>query len=415
MPNISRALQDSIPEAHLDVARRTGMTCAGLGARAFLVGGSVRDALMGLPSGDLDIAVESPPGSFASDIAAALDGQVLMTSQFSTARLSVAGVEFDLVMARSETYSEPGALPEVAPGSHLDDLARRDFTINAMAVALSPASWGELVDPHGGQADLSRRVIRVLHAASFRDDATRLLRAARYAARFGFKLTDSTLEQALASADYAKTISPDRFRNELERVFDEPRVWAALATLRDWGVLEAYLPGLDLNPEPWSRFETGRPQSALERRTVAFCLLALAVGAPSLAASLNLGADASRAVRDALRLSRDLAAMKMEEMRPSRLVRWLDRYDPLAVTALTMAASDSRVRTRLDEYMDSLRHVRSSLDGNDLIALGVPQGPMVGRGLETLKDAWLDGEVSSTEQEAALARSIVPRTEGRRD
>ena len=227
MPNISRALEDSIPKAHLAVARPPGDDVRVPWRQGVPVGGSVRDALMGLQSGDLDITVESPPRDFASAIASALNGQVLMTSQFSTARLSVADVEFDLVMARSETYSEPGALPEVVPGTLSDDLARRDFTVNAMAAELSPASWGELVDPHGGYADLSRRVIAVLHAASFRDDATRLLRAARYASRFGFELTESSLEQAQASANYVKTISPDRFRNELERVFDEPRAWVA--------------------------------------------------------------------------------------------------------------------------------------------------------------------------------------------
>jgi tRNA nucleotidyltransferase (CCA-adding enzyme) len=370
---------------------------------------------MGQPSGDLDIAVEFPPAAFASAIAAALDGDVLMISQFSTARLCVDRIEFDLVMARSETYPQPGALPEVVPGSIAHDLARRDFTVNAMAVELSPASWGELEDPHGGQADLSRRVIRALHAFSFRDDPTRLLRAARYASRFGFDLTQSTLEQARASAEYVRTISPDRFRNELERVFDEPRAWAPLEMLREWRVLEAYLPGLVLDPEPWSRLRAARVQNASERRAIAFGLLALVAGAPSLAGALNLGADASRAVRDALILSEGLDAAKLKEMRPSRLVRWLDGYDPLAVTALTIASSEVGVRNRLDEYMSSLRHVRPSLDGNDLIALGVPRGPMVGSGLEALRDAWLDGEISSPEQEAALARSLVPPTEARPD
>ena len=415
MPNIARALQERIPEAHLAVARRVGTACADLGARAFLVGGSVRDALMGLKPGDLDITVESPPKDFAPTIAAALGGQVVMTSQFSTARLSVSDVEFDLVMARSETYREPGALPEVAPGSLSDDLARRDFTVNAMAADLSPESWGDLVDPHEGQADLSSRVIRVLHGASFRDDATRLLRAARYASRFEFDLAESTLEQALASANYVKSISPDRFRHELERVFDEPRAWLSLAMLRDWRVLDAYLPGLALEPEPWSRFETARIQTAPERRTIAFGLLALASGAATLAASLNLGAAASRAVTDAIGLSKDSRATELERMRPSRVVRWLDRLDPLAVSAFAIASNDVGLRARLNEYLDSMRHVRPSLDGNDLIALGLPEGPMVGRTLEALKDARLDGQVSSTEQEVALARSFVPSSQGRSD
>ena len=134
-------------------------------------------------------------------------------------------------------------------------------------------------------------------------------------------------------------------------------------------------------------------------------------GTPSLAMSLNLGADASRTVRDVLSLQRDLGAMKPDEMRPSELVRWLDRFDPLAVTASAMASTNVGIRARLNEYLDSLRHVRPSLDGNDLIALGVPQGPLVGRGLEALRDARLDGQVSSSKEEAALARSFVPPAE----
>ena len=415
MPSISRALQDTVPKAHLDVARRVGATCADLGVAAFLVGGTVRDALMGLPSGDLDIAIEYPPTDFASSIAEALGGQVVMASQFSTARIGVAGVEFDLVMARSESYAGPGALPTVAPGSIADDLARRDFTVNAMAVELSPASWGELVDPHGGQADVGRRVIRTLHEESFRDDGTRLLRAARYASRFGFELAESTLQQARASAEYVKAISPDRFRSELERVLDERHVWSALSMLHEWGALDAYLPGLELEAEVWSRFESARSETVVTRRAVAFGLLALAASSTSLAASLHLGADTTRTVGDAVSLHRDLVDKDLEQLRPSQLVEFLDQFDAAAVTALSLASAEDRVRRRLNEYLDTLRHVRPSLNGNDLLALGLPQGPLVGRALDALRDAWLDGEVSSPEQEIALAQSYSPSKERPQD
>lgn len=415
MPNISSALQDTVPESHLHVARRVGTTCADLGVAAFLVGGSVRDSLMGVPCGDLDIAVEFPQADFVSSIAEALGGQVVMSSQFSTARIWVSGVEFDIVMARSENYLEPGALPTVAPGPITDDLARRDFSINAMAVELSPTCWGELIDPYGGQADLKRRVIRTLHCQSFKDDATRLLRAARYASRFGFELAESTLKYAKSSTKYITAISPDRYRNELEQVFNETNVWAAISMLNDWGCLDYYLPGLELEAWPWLRFESFEFENASHRVLVAFGLLALAASLPSLSESLNLDAAATRTVRDAMSLRQDLSNKNLEKLRPSQLVEFLDCFNSEAVNVLVIALAELDTRTRLNQYLDVFRYVRPSLDGKDLLELGVPKGPLVGRVLDALRDARLDGDVSSTDQETALARNFLTHNDGGRD
>ena len=168
----------------------------------------------------------------AHALAQALGGEAEPPTPFGTAKLRIGGVSLDLVMARRETYAEPGALPAVAPGSLSDDLARRDFSINAMAVSLSAESWGHLVDPFDGAGDLKRRLVKVLHPGSFRDDATRLFRAARYAGRLGFDLEPETERLAREGAAYVDTISGDRVRHELERIFEEPRAADILRSSR---------------------------------------------------------------------------------------------------------------------------------------------------------------------------------------
>ena len=151
--------------------------------QAYLVGGPVRDRLLGAPTADLDVTVVGDALAVAKRVAADIQGRLTVHQRFGTATVTAGSLTIDLVTARRETYNSPGALPDVEPGGIADDLARRDFTINAMALPLL-ASIGDPVDPHRGRADLEAGLIRVLHPESFRDDPTRILRAVRYAARF---------------------------------------------------------------------------------------------------------------------------------------------------------------------------------------------------------------------------------------
>lgn len=201
-----------------------GAHAAAAGWRTAVVGGFVRDLLLGIISQDIDIVVEGDAIACARLLAVRLDGAVAKTSRFGTAVLMVGGQRIDLAMARTERYPRPGALPEVSPGTLEDDLWRRDFTINAMAVEISPGAFGALLDPTGGGRDLAARVIRILHAASFRDDPTRLLRALRLAHRLGFTLEGTTAEAFAAAVRgrYWPTVGAHRLSRELRLIFAEP-------------------------------------------------------------------------------------------------------------------------------------------------------------------------------------------------
>ena len=186
--NASVRLERHLSGIRFAVLRELSRFAAELGIDLYLVGGSVRDVLADAPLTDVDVMASDNPERLIERIRGSGDAKVRKASAFGTWSLTVRGVEVDLSTARRETYEHPGALPEVFPSTVEDDLARRDFSINAMAISLGEDSWGDLLDPHSGAADLKRGLIRVLHRRSFEDDATRILRAVRYSCRLDFRL-----------------------------------------------------------------------------------------------------------------------------------------------------------------------------------------------------------------------------------
>ena len=334
--------------------------------RSYLVGGAVRDLLLGRDRADIDVAVEGDVG----EVAARLGGERRVHERFTTATVRVDGLEVDLARTRRETYPRPGALPEVSPAPLEDDLARRDFTVNAMAVPL--AGDPALIDPHGGLPDLRSGILRVLRPDSFLDDPTRALRAARYAARYSFALDPET-EGALRRADLS-TVSRERVEAELRKLSHEPQAGRGFELLAEWGLLELPPGAAELlaaaasivSRSPWS-----------DVASTTDVMLAVALGG---------GLDRAR----------ELAAASPQ--RPSEAVEIgrLHTGEEL-VLARAMGAE------WLDRYVEDWRRVRLEIDGGDLLAAGVPEGPAVGRGLDAALRAKLDGELSGREAELGAA------------
>lgn len=334
-------------------------------APTYLVGGAVRDLLLDRARSDVDVCVEGD----VAPVAERLGGSVRLHDRFGTAKARVDGLEVDLVTARRETYAHPGALPDVEPASISEDLARRDFTINAMAVPLDRDPV--LVDPHGGLDDVRRGLLRILHDRSFVDDPTRALRAGRYAARLGFELERWT-EAALLTADL-DTVSSDRVAAELEKLAVEDAPRAGFELLDAWGLLEL-------------------PNGAAELIEAA-CRLA---EHPSWAevcarADVVLGAATGMGER-----ARDLVAARPQ--RPSEVAALASGRD-----GCELLLARAQGAGWLDEWIESLRHVGLEISGEDLLAAGVPEGPEIGRGLAAALEAKLDGQASGREAELATA------------
>jgi tRNA nucleotidyltransferase (CCA-adding enzyme) len=366
----------------------------------FLVGGAVRDLLLGGRPFDLDLVVEGDPRR----IVERLGGEVLSHDRFGTSTVTVAGFAYDIARARRETYPHPGALPEVEPASLEEDLRRRDFTVNAIALALGGERPGELRSFPGALDDLDERRLRVLHPRSFLDDPTRLFRLARYRGRLGFAVEERTRQlaaEALAHGALA-TLSGPRIGHELRLAADERDPVAALLALGELG--------LDHGVHP--RFGLADPD--LARRGLALLPAEASPGRLVLAAAARgIAAAELRRLLDRLAFpaaERDVvlaAATRAEALaralagaeRPSAIARAVCGA-PLEAVALAGALGAERAAA---DWLGRLRGVRLEIDGRDLRAAGVPEGPALGAGLRAALEAKLDGLAPSREAELAAA------------
>lgn len=380
----------------------------------FLVGGAVRDLLRGAAPKDLDFMVEGDARPVAGAVAERLGRAALQHDRFGTATVSAQPLELNFASARRETYPAPGALPEVEPATLAQDLVRRDFTVNAMALGLTGEKLGHLYDPLGGVADLERGVVRVLHERSFLDDPTRLLRALRYEVRLDFAMdTDSELlAVAAVEAGALGTVSGARVRDELLDLLAEADSAMGVERMSALGVDRALHPALVADPELVASAALGAVTIGAD--PVLAALAALCSAAPAEVDlwldDLNLGAarrDAtSRAARVGPRLAHELRA---RAHKPSELHDLL-AGEPLEALALALA-----MRAPSDpvlSWVGGLAGVALEISGADLLRAGVAEGPALGRALEETLRRKLDGEVAGREQELSLALSLAREADG---
>jgi len=430
-----------LPDASAELVRRLLGAADARSDSVFLVGGPVRDWLLGRGLRDVDLLVEPRGEQGAVELARAVAGPGLRVSahdRFGTVTLRSEQAAIDLATARSESYAHEGALPRVRPAALEQDLRRRDFTVNALALPLSArarAGRAGLVDVADGRGDLQRRRLRILHPRSFHDDPTRALRAARLAPRLGFSLargTRSALRGALRDGAFGR-VSGDRLRRELVKLFEDAQAGldpaTALRLLDEWHVLAALEPGLGLDRSAAAplrrlgRSIAAPPWSAPRWRP---WLSGLAVWLAPLAPALRRRALRRFAVRGEV-------AARLADF-PRQRDGWLRALGRArgrgAVDAVLVGSDEERLhalhawappamRRRVARWAAEDRSRRPPVSGHDLVGLGL-SGPAVGRALRRIRSAFLDGALSSREEALALARELSrgrvvrPKTQRRR-
>lgn len=418
IPNSTRiaaSLKASLAEDFFSLLTQAGEFCHKRGERLFVAGGMVRDLLIGTQSKDIDLVVEGDSHALANEIARLYHAKITLHQRFQTAKLSVNGFTVDIVAARKETYEHPGALPKITAGTMEDDLKRRDFSINAMAISISGDTYGHLVDPLGGFADLKEGIIRILYPESFTDDGTRIFRAIRYEQRFGFDIEPETLTLLKEGKKHIPALSADRLRYEFECIFNEQAPEKALCRASQLSVLKAVSEKLifDITSAGW--FRTARENSSFES-PLPTLYLALWMGgmsdsdAQQLATRLNLPADSRKTVDDISKLKKQLINLGLPGLMPADICRILDSITPAAIEAVTIISPDRLVKERLRIYLASLRHIRPILGGDELIELGYSPGPGIGKALQKIKDARLNGVISTRKQEIEMAKNLLGRS-----
>lgn len=415
---IPRLLRDSSAPWVRQLLETAKAVADTVGIPVYLVGGMVRDLLLGRPNEDVDLVVEGNGIDFAHALAAYAGGRCTPHLPFLNAAVTLPdGHRVDVASARTEFYRTPAALPEVETSLIRQDLYRRDFTINALAIDLSGDRFGQLVDFFGGRKDLQRREIRVLHSLSFIDDPTRAIRAVRYAGRLGFTIAPDTrnlIETAVAERVLPR-LAGRRLRRELELLLSEPHPTPALQQLAELGLLGAicsllrwddgvrtFLLELD-GQLAWFRLEgLGTPPPAWLPYLGGLGLRGAAGALAALAERLQLAGDERRRFTGLADGVATLHAAARDQRR-SRRVRAVLAHPPEAVL-LAMAGLELAPRRALADALGCALRCRLPVRGQELVAAGVVPGPWIGRALERARDAVVDGEVDAGEaRDLALA------------
>ena len=425
-PITKTALLNRVPTRPLHLLKHIGRLADERGVAVYLVGGVVRDLLLKREILDLDLTVEEDGIAFARLVADRCGAGLAVFERFATARLAFPdGLKIDIATTRRESYAQPALLPTVRPASIEEDLSRRDFTINAIAVQLNSHQFGRVLDPYGGQRDLRARTIRVMHAGSFQDDPTRIFRAIRFEQRFGFQLertTEGLLAQA-ASTDLIQGLSGPRLRNEIFLLFAERNPVGAIARMLELNLLRFLQCRLRYTKDVqqvvaalpkalvwWAR---RFPDSVIDRPIIYVMALSSRSGpavvdgmirrlALSRLQAKNMGAGGHRVDRVLKRLTESGTA------RPSQVYRLLvDLSDETLVLLLAKQISAQHrarlglLKRHLVAYMKN-RSVKTALTGRDLQGMGLQPGPQYKTILEKLLDARIDRMIQTEADERAL-------------
>ncbi len=434
--NLASRLESLLPRERLLLLQAVADKAANLHMAAYVVGGFVRDLILNRPGSDFDIVVEGDAIALAKALSANYGGRLVCHSRFGTAKWYLDRnsqtlldlipplketpinhhdfpASLDLITARTEFYEHPTALPKVERSSIKLDLHRRDFTINTMAVRLDGKHYGELLDHWGGYNDLKKGIIRVLHSLSFIDDPTRALRAVRFEQRFDFEIEKRTLDLLVEAADQLRTISGERIRHELDLILVEEKGGEMLKRLDDLSILTNIHPALSWNPSltqtmmklinqpvpsDWDLPDRLWNYPLTRILGYTFWLMDLPNSElRSVCQRIRIPGNIERVIRQARLLKEKIHSLVNQ--RPSEITAFMDDINPASMLCVYSRLTDDADKALIERYQAKWRFIHSSINGNDLIKLGIPTGPHIKDMLIQLKGAWLDGKITNSDEE----------------
>ena len=408
-------LESALSTEHLQLLHLVRNEAMQRGLPLYIVGGSVRDLVLGHRLNDFDLTLEGNAIALARSLASKHGGTIIAHTKFGTANwllpdhLKIDHPTLDLVSARSETYKHPVALPTVKLGSIAYDLRRRDFTINAMAIRLDGSYFGGLRDDLNGMEDLQKGIIRVLHPRSFIDDPTRMYRAGRYEGRYGFKIAEGTLALIPEARPFVEKLSAQRIRHELDLILEEPNAVAILERLGGLDLLSVIHPAL-ANFSQSNLAKIKSDDAVLQNRNSRWILWLLHLPDREiefLNDRLHFPADLLKILHSAASLNANLTAVV--GLKPNKAVELLESYSIKALEVLSSAGQDEEIRNILTKYLSEWWYVKPKTTGHDLKKRGIPPGPKYTEILRRLRAAWLDGDVKSEEEEKTLLNNLLEK------
>lgn len=406
---------------------------------AYLVGGFVRDLLLNYKYTDsplsdlrgagccvdLDIAVEGSGIIFAQNLSEKLKSEIIIHERFGTATLLLRGfLKIDIASTRKEKYPCFAALPEVSHGSLQDDLSRRDFTINAMAVCISDIRDQELIDPFGGRQDLLKGNIRVLHDLSFQDDPTRILRAIRFEQRFNFKVEPKTLyllKDALKNG-YLDRVSPHRIRDELILMLKEPRPLKQIRRLGSFYPLSFIHKKLKATQNTYDLFKSIEKEIAwfnsklpAYRRLDSWLIYLAALlkdltilEIESVSAKFGLRKGEEKRIESFVRFNKKLIELlSKKKVLPVKIFNQLEPLSYETIILLKASSANKNVKRNISNFLEVYNGIRLFISGKDLAGLGIIPGPKYQKIFSKVMEAKLSGQVKSMSQELEMIKELI--------
>lgn len=427
--NLKPKLEATLSSDQLRILHLVADAAPQNGLPLYIIGGSVRDLILGAVIKDLDLIVEGDAIALARTLGNIYGGKVTAHKKFGTAKWFLpkdfrmeSSDTLDLISARSETYKHPAALPTVKMGSMDDDIHRRDFTINTLAIRLDGSHFGQLRDDLNGMGDLENGIVRALHKNSFIDDPTRMYRAVRYAERYGFKISEETLDMIPGARSFIAKLSAQRIRHELDLILEERNAASMLARLAELDLLQPIHSALFFDgsmqerlgnlhthrglqhPSPWNITKGGQ----LNDSDLGWLLWLMSFpkdGIMSLNARLRFASDLLASLFAVSMMFDDQSSFV--GLKPSECVERLESFPVNAVKAMEYAVKDPRVKELFYEYISKWRYIKPHTTGDDLKALGIEPGPRYTVILRQLRNAWLDGELKTEDEEKRLLKTLV--------
>ncbi len=394
---------------------------------AYLVGGFVRDLLLGVTNLDLDIVVEGDGIGFAGKLSRALKARLVSHGRFGTATVSPSGnLKIDVASARSEIYPHAGSLPVVSMGTLENDLARRDFTINAMAISLNRGNFAQIVDLFGGEKDLRNKKIRVLHKESFRDDPTRILRAVRFSSRYGFKIEAVTLDllKEASAAGMLGEVNPQRLRDELVLILKEAEPLKEINSLKGLCGFDFISKGLKLKDETKALFTSVRRQISwfnknfpLRRKLdkwliYLFCLLEpLPDGEiKRFCAGFALRKGEEKRILSFKGIGHKfIAELNRGSLKPAKIFAMLEPLSYEVIIMLKAKYPKPNINRHIEDFFEIYNGMRLFVSGHDLHGFGLKPGPVYQQIFSRVLEAKLNGRLKTKQQELELIRRLVKK------
>ena len=442
--NLAAEMESDLAPARLGLLKLISLASSNLNLPIYLVGGFARDLILGKPGSDMDFVVEGNGILLAETLAEKYGGRVTSHKKFGTAKWHITSIKkllldrfstrtsldystlpatIDLISARTEFYEKPTALPTVKTGSIKQDLHRRDFTINTMAVRLDGHHFGELYDYWGGLNDLRKGIIRVLHSLSFVDDPTRILRAVRFEQRFGFNIEERTLALIVEARELLEKVSGDRIRHEFDLILEEPKAPEMLERINKLKLLHPLFSNIKWDsesllalhkfyqselPEKW--FTHDRQKSSQKKANGAYLLLlarASQFDILKVLQWLRLKNHLAQMIIQANSLWHQLSSLKRATA--SQATKKLEDYSQLEIYCIFFLCSDNQIKKTLENFALKWRWIKPFTDGLTLQKRGLKPGPAYSKILYELKVAWLDERIKTKEEELVYLDSLLKK------